>query len=273
MATTQYRGYPVPEEDGSDQPDGAAQIRAFGAAVDADVQVLSTGYRLAAVLNYTSSGTFQKGNYAGCRAVEVEVIGGGGGSGYAAATSGSQISWGLGGAGGGYAKGFIDASALSASETVTVGAGGTGGTSGTPDGGNGGDSAFGSHLTGSGGGGGDDSGATATSSSGVFYLRDSGGVGGGTAAQISVPGEGSGSVEYTNPNLTSIVGLRGGASGGPYGVTQYEDIGEGPISGSQNASAGVGIGGGARGGLRIQSSSAQNGAAGAAGRVIVRVYV
>lgn len=267
---TPHRGYPtVPV---GTPPSGRTQLNALAMAVDADVAGLVSGWRLAAVLNYTSSGTFQKGLYAGIKAVEVEVIGGGGGSGYAAATSGAQFSFGVGGAGGAYAWGVIDAGSLSDAETVTVGAGGIAGTSGTPDGGAGGDSAFGAHLTASGGGGGEDR-LESTAGSGAGN-GSSGGTAAGTGLMIGISGEGLDQVTFTSGYFEHMGALRGRPSGGPYGATR--DNSSGPAVGamsSQSAQAGFGIGSGARGPVRLSSSSAANGAAGSAGRVIVRVYV
>jgi len=267
---TQYRGYPRVADNAT--ADGKAAVNALADAVDADVAGLVSGMRLAAVLHLTSSGSFTKGTYAGIKAVEVEVIGGGGGSGYAAATSGAQISWGDGGAGGAYAHGFILAGALSTSETVTVGAGGTGGTSGTPDGGTGGNSSFGAHLTAGGGQGGfanlQSTGASGTSPGG------SAGTAGGTALDLGVTGEGDDVVTFLTGWFEHTGGLEGKPSGGPYGATRRNEIG--PVTSgfsSQGSGAGLGVGSGARGPVRGVSSSANNGAAGAAGRVIVRVYV
>lgn len=272
MGTTQFRSYP--RVDPGSTPDGRSQVNALADAVDADVEQLDQGYRLAAVLHYTSNGTFQKGNYAGIKAVEVEVMGAGGGSGFAATTTGSEISFGEGGAGGGYGHGFILAASLASSETVTVGVGGVGGTSGTPDGGNGGDSSFGAHVTAGGGQGGNDSGAASTVSSGAFTANSGGAAGAGTACDISIAGEGEGTARYENGFMSDVTGLRGHRAGGPYGAAVNNST-YASLTGraSQSAVAGAGIGGGARGPRNITSSSSQNGAAGANGRVIVRVYV
>lgn len=272
MGSTQFRGYP--RVDPGSVPNGRDQINALADAVDADVEGLSAGYKLAAVLHYTSNGTFQKGNYAGIKAVEVEVIGAGGGSAFAATTTAGQISFGAGGGGGGYSHGFILAGALASSETVTVGTGGIAGTSGTPDGGAGGNSSFGTHLTAGGGGGGNDSGAASTASSGTISAGTPGAVGAGTAADIVAPGEGGRGVRYENGFLTHIEGLAGFRSGSPYGVTMH-NVTYSSLAGSQSQSpaAGVGVGGGARGPRNGTSSASQNGAAGSNGRVIVRVYV
>lgn len=269
MPTT-FRGYPRVGDNVT--ADGKAAVNALADAVDADVAGLVSGMRLAAILHYTSTGVFTKGTYAGIKAVEVEVIGGGGGSGYAAATSGSQISWGCGGAGGAYAHAFILAGSLGTSETVTVGAGGTAGVSGTPDGGNGGDSSFGAFAVAGGGQGGFDN-LQSTGASGTNN-RNSGGVASGTATDISVPGEGDSAITFNSGIFEDITGLEGARSGGPYGATARNTFGvaTGSFS-SQGSLAGLGIGSGARGPVRGTSSSASNGADGAGGRVIVRVYV
>jgi hypothetical protein len=274
MGSTQFRGYP--RVDPLAVPNGRGQVNALADAVDADVQLLSTGYRLAAVVQFTSSGSFTKGSYAGLRAIEVEVIGGGGGSAFAAATNGSQTSFGTGGGGGGYGHGFILAGSLASTETVTVGAGGAGGTSGVPDGTDGGNSSFGAHVTAGGGGHGSDSGTISTAAGGGSFLAGApGATGAGTAIDIGVPGEGESSVDILVGGFLSYVeGLRGHRSGGPYGAAVHPIIGGNTSSaGNQGSSPGVGVGGGARGPRNLTSSSSSNGAAGSAGRVIVRVYV
>lgn len=270
MGQTQFRSYP--RVDPGAQPDGRVALNALADAVDADVAGLVSGYRLAAVVHFTSSGTFTKGSYAGIKAVEVECVGAGGGSGFAAATSGAQISWGAGGAGGAFTRSLFLAAALASSETVTVGAGGAGGTSGTPDGGNGGLSSFGSLVTAGGGFGGNDQ-LQSTANSGSSFVRNSGGAPSGTY-DIGVPGEGDGSLDFVTGHFNELTALEGGASGGPYGQTLHNVIGVNPAGVStQDSVAGVGLGGGARGCANGTSASSRNGAAGATGRVIVRVYV
>lgn len=271
MGVTQFRGYPTVDD--VDEPDGQAQINALAEAVDNDIAGLVSGMRLAAELHYTSSGTFQKGNYAGIKAVTVEVMGGGGGSGFAAATSGAQVSWGDGGAGGAYAAStLILAASLASSETVTVGAGGIAGVSGGQTGGTGGSSAFGAHLTAAGGVGGGP--ALVSTASFGSTSRGSGGAPGGSAMAIGMHGEGDGGTSALNGGLEDGTGIEGAKGGGPYGVQQYNTfaISTGSITG-QSAVAGRGIGSGSRGPVRGTSASSRDGAAGSAGRVIVRVYV
>lgn len=92
---------------------------------------------------------------------------------------------------------------------------------------------------------------------------------------IGCAGEGDGATTYDVGGIMyEITGLQGAASGGPYGATSYNTFGVAPGSGSsQGSQAGLGLGSGARGPARLTSSSASNGALGAPGRVIVRVYV
>jgi len=98
--------------------------------------------------SFTSSGTWTKpAGYGTGSRVLIQVWGGGGGG----AKNGGNLSPGSGGGGGGYSEIWVTLSALGATETVTIGAGGTAG-GGT--GGAGGNTTFGSVLTGYGGGGG-----------------------------------------------------------------------------------------------------------------------
>jgi hypothetical protein len=89
---------------------------------------------------FNATGTWTKP--AGCIAVGVRVLGGGGSAGGCAATAGGQISLSGAGGGGGYAEALFDATALAATETVTVGAGGTGSAAGANAGNSGGTSSF-----------------------------------------------------------------------------------------------------------------------------------
>lgn len=100
---------------------------------------------------YTASGTWTKptGPFLG---VWAEVQGGGGAGGGASATTAGETSPGPGGQGGHYARVFVPASLLGATETVTVGAGGTG-VAGAA-GGNGATSSFGPWVGAGGGTGG-----------------------------------------------------------------------------------------------------------------------
>jgi hypothetical protein len=109
------------------------------------------------IQDFTTPGTTTWTKPAGAKLVYVIAYsggsGGGGGRRRGAANIASQAAYGGGGgAAGGVAELWIDATALSATESVTVGAGGAGGVGGTSDGANGdigaqgGASAFGSVL-------------------------------------------------------------------------------------------------------------------------------
>jgi hypothetical protein len=102
---------------------------------------------------FTASGTYTKPINPSPRFVKITVIGGGGASGGAPATVAAQGSGGGGGGGGGAAIEWLLATAVGATETVTVGAGGTAGAAGAA-GNAGGTSSFGSLLSATGGGGG-----------------------------------------------------------------------------------------------------------------------
>ena len=198
---------------------------------------------------FTASGTWTKPN--GVRAAKVRVIGGGGGSG-GCNSAGTGAAESAGGGGGGYAEELILAASLSATETVTVGAGGTAGASGTNAGGTGGTSSFGAHCSaagGTGGGGGANTTGTNSITPGV------GGAGAGGDLNINGGGGGFGLV------ITGAV-VRTANGGGT------------PLAGIQRVSAaqatpvvGLPYGGGAPGVYTTTVSSA--GGAGADGVVIV----
>ena len=206
------------------------------------------------LVEFTSSGTFTKATYPWGKSVRVRVVGGGGAGGGAAATSAGEVSGGGGGGAGGYAEVRLAMSALSASETVTIGSGGAG-VSGDV-GGNGGGSSFGSHaVTGGGIGGGE-----LLSGSG---FRVTGGLGGaGTTGDIVADGA-PGDYCYA-PSGTSVTPGGNGGSG-PYGGG-----GRGSISGTGDAADGFGAGGG--GTSRGTSAAAGAGGAGSGGIVIVEIF-
>lgn len=141
------------------------------------------------VVVFTSSGTWTKD--AGLKYIVVEGVGGGGGSGVTNGAAG----------GGGYFRKLISVSALGATETVTVGAGGN---SNTTDGGN---TSFGSHATADGGRAGDSlagssfdrQGGTATGGD----INITGGIGrvgsSGTGGNYPLPG---GSILSNNDSLS-----------------------------------------------------------------------
>jgi hypothetical protein len=224
--------------------------------------VADAGYRLAQTVILTSSGTFSKASYPGIRAIRVKTIGGGGAGGGAptVTTSGNHTAGG-GGGGGGYAEAFLLASALASSETVTIGAGGTG-VSGTT-GGNGGASSFGSWCAAGGGLGGTSIAQT------TLLIAALGGAGGaGTAGDLQASGSPG---EYGGGNATLGIGGAGGSSlYGGGGLATYTGAGGGSLAGNN----GVNYGGGGSGAqANSPTGAAKAGGNGAAGVVIVEVYV
>ena len=144
---------------------------------------------------FTSSGTWTKP--AGLADVKIRVLGGGGGG----ATGTNQTPTGGTGGGGGYAEEYLNAPAIGATETITVGAGGNGGSGGSGGGGSGGTSSFGSFVSATGGAGGQ---------AGSPNLAGNGGNGGlGAGGQFNYAGQGGGPI---NPNSTIQTGRFAGNS-------------------------------------------------------------
>lgn len=178
---------------------------------------------------FTSSNTWTKD--AGLKYVVVEVVGGGGTGGNA--TDNSLGAGGGGGGGGGYSRKKILASALSATETVTVGAAAS-------------TSSFGAHVSATGG------------SNGV--AEGAGGAGGvGSGGDINVAGGGGGS---GHGGIGAGSGAGGNSVLGGGGAGRF-------TTGAGNAGGAYGGGGG---GAWDSSNSTQTGGAGAAGVVIVTEY-
>jgi hypothetical protein len=228
-------------------------------------QVIATSatnsYNLVQTLYYTSSGTFTKATYPWLRAVKVRLQGAGGGSGGCSSTGGGQISAGAGGAGGGYAEKFItNITGLSASETITVGAGGAGGAAGNNNGSAGGNTvAFG--VTANGGSAGPGS---IASSVGSFFLSTSNGSG-SSGGDISISG--SDSISAVGLNADRVIPAVGGSS-------HLSGLTSGTLadSGGRQGFIGKAYGGGASGPAVAQSGSQRAGQAGGAGIVIVELY-
>lgn len=205
---------------------------------------------------FTGSGTWNKPD--GVRAAMVELVGGGGGSGGAAATAAGQQACSAGGGGGGYSRKLIQASALGATETVTIGAGGAAGASGANAGTAGGTTSFGAHCSATGGG--FSSGAAAVTAD---RLQDTGG-GGGVGSSGDM-------------NLVGGRGMPGMALGGftyraPGGTSQLSDVEPGGTTFGQAGVIGKDYGGGAGGACNAASQTAKAGGAGAGGVVIVTTY-
>lgn len=186
----------------------------------------------------------------GLKYIEVELVAGGGGGG---GSSGVET-LGAGGGGGGYSKKIIQASALGATETVTIGAGGAGGVGANP-GATGATTSFGSHLSATGGTGGDDS---------TGYNPGAGGSGSGGDLNISGMSGGLG--------LLSSVVINSGIGGNSILGFGAPAVWATQVGGqSYNGNGGSLYGGGGSGAVQ-DGTGAQNGGVGAAGIVIVKEY-
>lgn len=214
----------------------------------------SMGLRDVLYFSEPGSFTFEKADYPWLARVRVKVQGAGGGAAGAQADAGELVAT-AGGTGGGYSESFIEASALGASENITVGAGGVAGDFDT-DGGSGGPSNFGGSTTAPGGIGGPvgmTTGATPVAFSG-----------------IAGPLAGTGDIR-----------MGGGASGGSLRLSGSQgQSGAGGDSfmgtgGRQRASNGTGaprgFGGGAAGAY-ARNNVTTEGQAGGNGLVIVELY-
>lgn len=186
----------------------------------------------------------------GLKYVVVEVQGSGGGGG--GADFDDTVGAGQGGAGGGYSKKTIVASALGATETVTIAAGGSGGASASsPSAGSaGGTSSFGIHATATGG---------AAGSAGGSNIAKAGGTGASGDVNISGSQSGMGFASDTTRYAMTVGGDSVLGRGG-YGL-----VGTGTAGAS-----GYGAGGG--GGLEYSGSNFSAGGAGGDGVVIVTEY-
>jgi hypothetical protein len=220
------------------------------------VDRLSDVYLFGETVYFTSSGTFDKGDYPGLRAVRVRLVAGGGGSGGVSVGS-AGVGESGGGGGGGYTEKLILASALSSSETVTVGTGGSAGSAGG-NGGTGGTSSFGSHCSATGGTGG-----VGDSTSGSLTHRLGGRGGSGSGGDINFDGEDGG------PGLVLASGqVSRTCHGGGTSFAGRKTVSSSTIT---DGSPGRLYGGGAVGAIAVDAA-ARDGAAGAAGIVIVELY-
>lgn len=195
---------------------------------------------------FTADGFYTKGTN-NPSFVIVEVIGGGGGGGGVGTFVGGIMAG--GGGGGGYAMKKILASALSSSETVTVGTAGTAGNTSGGNGGAGGTTSFGAHVSATGGGGG-----TGNNSASGIYGGGSGGSGSG--GDVNITGGAGG-----NGGGNSFLG----AGGAPARSNPAAGLGTAGVSASANS------GGGGAGAVK-NVATAYAGGAGGTGLVIVWEY-
>lgn len=204
---------------------------------------------------FTSSDTFQIGDYPWARAVMVEVVGGGGAGGGTGATGSGETAAGSGGGAGGYSRSILDATTLSSSISITPGAAGAGASGAS--GGAGSDSSFGTSVIGLGGGGG-------TSMNGVSgFDKTRGALGGaqGTGQFVVAGGNGHSAMAYGSGGI-HFPG-EGGDSAFGRGGRPANTAGSGLQGGE--------YGGGGSGGSRGESGTATSGGPGNDGVVIVEI--
>jgi hypothetical protein len=198
---------------------------------------------------FTANGTYTKPT--GLKRAFVTVVGaGGGGGGLQQAVTTVAAS----GAAGGRSMRLIAATAIGATETVTIGAAGTAGVGGAVPtaGGTGGTTSFGALLSATGGAGGGAAPASTASLPGVG--------GTGSTGDVNIPGAPGEQGHY------ATVGIRGGAGAStPFGA------GGAPGYGSQDGQAASGYGAGG-GGASDNNTSARNGGLGAPGLCIVEEF-
>jgi hypothetical protein len=219
------------------------------------------GFQLVETIYYTSNATFTKATYPWLRAMRVRLVGGGGGGGGAATTGASENA--IGGHGGGacYAESFItDIAGLSASITITCGAGGAGGSAGANGGTGGGVSSFGSLVSANGG---LEGGAGVSAAAGLQSFRNNSDGNATGTGDLVIPGSASQPSYYVNS--TSLMTSASGASF--LGGARRGSAANG------NGIAGRDFGGGGTGGANTQNqATARSGGAGGAGIVIVELY-
>lgn len=221
---------------------------------------LQSGNALATadVQTFTSGGTWTKPS--GATRVYVQAWGAGGSGGTASGGHG-----GGGGGGGGYTTGWFAASALGATETVTIGSGGASVSAGDTPGNAGGNSTFGSHLTAYGGAG------------GLAGSASSDGAGGGGGGSF---GAASGATGGAPTTLGGFGGGDGGAASGANGDDSFYGGGGGGSGAASTGQAGgdsywgaggggggVGTGAGGAGGTSIMGGDGGAGVTGASNGV------
>lgn len=202
--------------------------------------------------DYTGSGqTWTKpssGTYA-----RVQMWGGGGAGSY---TSNSTYS---GGGGGGYTEGIFLLSALGATVTVTVGAGGAAQTTNNTSGAAGGNTTFGTHATAYGGGGGYGNGSN----------YGGGGGGGLTGAGATTSGGGAGGTGGAGGGTAGAPGTSsdfgGGGGGNAFGAGGGGSAYGGGGGAVRNGTGGSSVWGGGGGGGAAAGTSVYGGAGGVQG--------
>jgi hypothetical protein len=272
MATAFY-GFRVPNV--GDPADLTAIVQ--NVADDIEDELRTGGYRLLGRIVYTSDDTFEKSDFPGLRAIDVQVQAPGHGAGGAGDHNAvGQITVAGGGGAGNYARSTLTADQLGTAESVTIGSPGQGGASRDNPGTMGGAAQFGSLVVAATGGTGGEGGQR-----GDEYRVSFGGSVNATAigncvGDIIVPGAQGGAGH----------GFGSGTSGGSYvvaGAGAQSLFGTGGFAyvtrsnnDGSNGNAGRGFGAGGSGACAIGSGwSGVNlaGGDGAPGIVIVKLYV
>lgn len=203
--------------------------------------------------SYSTAGTHTWNKPAGATSCTVVAIGGGGGGGKGQTGAAGTIRYGgNGGGAGGTIIGWLEASTLSSSVTVTVGAGGAAGTLQNAGGGGGGDSSFGTYLVGGGGGGGGGGawfGGAVIGGAGASSLVCNNGVrsvtgvfGASGAAGHTGSGAPGTSIDASNAK-NALMGSGGKSAAGAGGACNNNSAGGSGANGS-NTNGGAGGGGG-----------------------------
>jgi hypothetical protein len=195
--------------------------------------LLNGDYRATRV--FLATGTWVKPR--GLKRIRVSVLGGGAAGGGSPATGAAQVSGGAGGAAGGMAIKTLEASAVTATVTVTIGTGGTG-VSGA-GGNNGGTTSFGSLLSATGGTGG----TAAAAAASVSVTVPAGGI--GTGGDLNPPGAPGGYTSASNAVSNFVIGVGASSPLGAGGIPAAL----GTIGGSAtgNGAGGAGTAQGANG--------------------------
>lgn len=224
------------------------------------------GYTYGGTLYYTESGTFDKTDYPGLRAIFVRMVGGGGGGGGADTTAAAQTAVAPGGGSGAYAEALIMANDLADSEAVTVGAGGAGGVGASATGGGGGGDSILDTISGEVRAEGGDGGVHATSATGTRGFPGANpGTPAGSAGDFILQGEGGKNSRSNTGGIITEFGYGGSSAYGVGGQAANSNTGA-------SGNAGTGYGAGGAGGFNYPSQgSTRNGGAGTDGVVIVEL--
>lgn len=212
---------------------------------------------------YTADGTFTKADYPLLRAIRVRMVAGGGAGSGSDATTASEQATATGGTGGGYAESWILADDLDETEAVTVGAGGAAGAAGAV-GSAGEDSVF-DTISGEVRAIGGLAGTERAANAGPGSLNPTVPPGGNVGDFVFAGGAGSHAMTFITISSSLLLSGSGGNSAWGHGGAARVNTGTG------RSATGYGSGGG--GAASGVSQSAQVGAAGNPGLVIVDVYV